>query len=52
MNQTNGEIVFASKFIDMIDNGVKTTTVRSGVRTYTPGVYDLFNPAKSVRGAY
>lgn len=47
---TKGEIVFASKFIDMIDDGVKTTTVRSGVRNYEPGTYDLYNPAKSVHG--
>lgn len=34
----------------MIDDEVKTATVRPGVRNYEPGVYDLFNPAKSVHG--
>ena len=49
-DNTKGEIIFASKFIDMIDSGKKTTTVRRGVRTYEPGTYKLFNPAKSVEG--
>lgn len=50
MEPVQGEIVFASKFLDMIDEGKKTTTVRRGVREYAPGVYDLYNPAKSVHG--
>ena len=50
METIMGEIVFASKFIDMIDEGVKTTTVRRGERNYMPGIYDLYNPAKSVHG--
>lgn len=49
-NKIQGEIIFASKFIDMIDEGIKTTTVRRGVREYTSGIYDLYNPKKSVHG--
>lgn len=50
MEELQGEIIFASKFIDMIDEGKKTTTVRRGIRDYAPGLYSLYNPAKSVHG--
>lgn len=44
------EIIFASKFFDLIDEGKKTTTVRRGIREYEPGLYNMYNPAKTVCG--
>ena len=49
-NVIQGEIYFASKFFDMIDEGKKTTTVRRGARAYTPGLYNTYSPARTVHG--
>lgn len=48
MEKTNGEILFADKFLDLINESIKTTTVRSGVRNYVPGLYDMYNPDKTI----
>lgn len=48
MERTQGEILFADKFLDLINNGTKITTVRSGIRSYVPGVYDMFNSDKTI----
>ena len=39
-----GEIIFDDVYLPMITNGIKTTTVREGVRNYSPGLYNAFNP--------
>lgn len=44
---TMGEIVFDKKFLGMIKNGNKTTTVRRGAREYLPGYYCAYNDART-----
>lgn len=41
------EITFADKFFDLINAGIKTTTVRNGVREYKNCLYYAYNPDKT-----
>ena len=42
-----GEIIFDDKYIPLIQDGRKTTTIREGVRSYPSGLYNAFNKSKN-----
>lgn len=44
MSADQREIIFADKFFSLIEAGIKTTTVRSGIREYDNDWYNAYNP--------
>lgn len=44
---TLGEIIFEDKFLPLIREGHKTSTIRNGIRHYFPGFYTAYNDTRT-----